>query len=526
MDRRTFLGGAAAALAATRVPVAVARLQPVPSFDADPFALGVASGDPTSSAVVIWTRLAPDPLDAAATPSVDVPVTWEVATDEGFSGVVASGTAVAAAEHAHSVHVDVGGLDPDSWYWYRFSAAGYDSVVGRTRTVPAGTCTETPCRFGFASCQNWTDGYYPAHDHLAAEQLDLVFWLGDYIYEGGVGSGVRPHNSDEPQTLDEYRNRYGLYKGDPALQSSHAAFPWVVIWDDHEVENNYAADRDQNGSDPSSFLVRRAAAYKAWWEHQPVRLAPPTGPDLRIYRRFAWGDLAAFFALDGRQYRSDQACGDVLGDCPERTDPARTMLGAAEQSWLTDGLGSSTAVWNVLANQVVMTGLPLGGAYNLDQWDGYPAGRERLFEVLGRPEVGNPLVITGDIHASGIADLTSGPDAPVVGTELVTTSISSDFDAGLADLAEIVIGALPWVRFVDTHHRGYVTVDLTRERAEATYRFVESALEPSSPAFVGTTYTIEAGEAGLAECRPVTESPATPTTPAALPTAATPAFTG
>lgn len=523
MGRRTFLGGAAAALAATRIPVAVARLQPVPGLDSDPFTLGIASGDPTSDSVVIWTRLSVDPVDVAATPAADVPVTWEVASDEGFSDIVSSGTATAEAAHGHSVHVDVTGLDPDSWYWYRFAAAGYDSAAGRTRTVPTGTCTEVPCRFAFASCQNWTDGYYPAHTHLAEEQLDLVFWLGDYIYEGGVGDGVRPHNSAEPQTLDEYRNRYGLYKSDPALQASHAAFPWVVVWDDHEVENDYAGDRDQNGSDPSTFLVRRAAAYKAWWEHQPVRMAPPTGPDLQIYRSFAWGDLAAFFALDGRQYRSDQACGGSLGDCPDRTAPGRTMLGSTQESWLTEGLTSSSAVWNVLANQTVMTAMPLGGMYNLDQWDGYAAARERLLEVLGRPEVGNPLVITGDIHASGIADLTAGPDARAVGTELVTTSISSGFEDALADLAEMIIGALEWVHFVDSRHRGYVTVELTRERAEATYRFVESALVPSSPVFVGTTYTVEASEAGLAECRPTPEPEPTPT---AQPAATTPSFTG
>jgi alkaline phosphatase D len=495
----------------------------------NPFTLGVASGDPLPDRVILWTRLAPDPLDGGGMPATDVGVGWEVATDQGFTDVVASGTALAVPGYAHSVHVDATGLEPDTGYWYRFSIGGHDSPVGRTRTAPARGCTADSLRFGFASCQNWTGGYYPAHGHLAQEGCDLVFFLGDYIYEGGTGMGaVRPHNSDEIFTLAEYRNRYGLYKSDPDLQASHAACPWIVTWDDHEVDNNYAGEIHEGGDPVAQFLARRAVAYQAWWEHQPVRLAPPDGPDLRIYRSFEWGGLASLFVLDGRQYRSDQACGDGIQPvCDEWSVPERSMLGETQEDWLGAGLRGSDATWNVIANQTVFSALPLAGSFNMDQWDGYPAARRRLLEVMARPEVLNPLVVTGDIHAAGIAEIRADFDdenAPVIGTELVGTSISSSFPEALIDAAEGIIGGLPWVKYVNARQRGYTVVDVTHDRMRATYRVVDGVSTRSSPVSTARVHEVEA--VGQGACLRPVDGPEGPAGPPGAPVAVTPRFTG
>jgi alkaline phosphatase D len=513
IGRRGFLTGAAAGAVLWRAGVGWTPAGAGIPAIGDPFTLGVASGDPLPDRVILWTRLAPDPLGGGGMPDADIEVDWEIATDQGFSNVVASGTEVAIPELGHSVHADPTGLTPDTWYWYRFRAVGYDSPVGHTRTAPAQGCTAESLRFGFASCQNFTGGYYPAHRHLADEGCDLVFFLGDYIYEGGTGgNAVRPHNSGEIFTLDEYRNRYALYKGDPNLQLSHAACPWVVTWDDHEVDNNYAGSQPEDAQPIEAFLARRAVAYQAWWEHQPVRLPAPTGPDLRIYRSFEWGGLASLFVLDGRQYRSDQACGDGLSEpCPEWFDLERTMLGAEQEAWLANGLRGSGSTWNVLANQTVFTSMPVLGNFNMDQWDGYPASQQRLHDVLGEPGVLNPVVITGDIHASGIGELLADyadESSAVIGTELVGTSISSTFDPALIDVAEAVIGGLPWVKYVDARHRGYVVVDLDDTHMRATYRIVESALDESSPVSTGTVYEVEAVGAGV--CSPRNGGPAGP----------------
>lgn len=502
MQRRTFLSGLAAA---TGTAVAVQGLprwaSAEPPIAGPPFTLGVASGDPLADAVVLWTRLAPDPLNGGGMPVAPIAVDWQVSTDEAFANVVASGTATALPEHAHSVHVDVTGLAAGAWFYYRFKAGGFDSPVGRTRTAPAGSASPAAVNLGFASCQSYTSGYYTAHAHLAQEALDLVFFLGDYIYEGG-GTGVRPHNGGEIYSLEDYRNRYALYKGDPNLQAAHAAFPWVVVWDDHEVENNYAGSHDENGSDPTAFLVRRAAAYKAWWEHQPVRMAPPSGPDLPIYRSIPWGDLASFFALDTRQYRDPQVCvaGGLLGDlgepCPDNFDPARTMLGSAQESWLLQGMLASTSTWNVLAQQVVFAPMPFGNAYNQDQWDGYPGPRQKIIDTMARPEVQNPLVITGDIHAAGVGNIhLSGEDvsSPQVGTELVGSSISSGFgQEELIAAVEAIVGALPWARYVNAHDRGYTTVELTPSNAHAAFRVVSSVTDQTASISTDFTWDIPA----------------------------------
>lgn len=531
LTRRTFLAGTAAGIAVAQWQAAGALTRlGQPAVPGAPFTLGVASGDPTATSVVLWTRLAPDPLAGGGMPPADVAVSWEVATDAGFADVVRSGTAPAVAALGHSVHAEVGGLSPDTWYHYRFTAGGYESPVGRTRTTPpAGDCT-TPLRFAFASCQSYPSGYYTAHANLADEGHDLVLFLGDYIYEGGQGTDVRTHNSPEVTDLVAYRNRYALYRGDLDLQASHAACPWGVIWDDHEVDNDYAGDVDQDDSPVAAFRQRRAAAYQAWYEHQPVRLAPPTGPDYRIYRDLAWGDLARFHLLDTRQYRADQACttGALIDPpCDALDDPSRTMLGAEQEAWLTNGLRSSGATWNVVAQQVVFSALPLVGNYNMDQWDGYPLERDRIRDVMAGDDVANPVVITGDIHAAGIgrvlADWDLDGTAPQVATELVGTSITSRFSETFAQLAEAVISGIPWIEHVNVRQRGYVVCDVDRDSMVATYRVVDTTTSPTSAVSTDVAWEIPAGDPGAA-C--TVAAPATTTTTAAPAATATPRFTG
>lgn len=547
LTRRSFLAGVAGTLAVSRLQMGRAWAQG--SIPGPPFTLGVASGDPDTESVVLWTRLAPQPLAGGGMPPGDVPVSWQVAADAGFSDVVASGTEPAVAALAHSVHVEVGGLEADTWYWYRFSAGGYDSPVGRTRTTPPTDCADRTLRFAFASCQNYPSGYYTAHAGIVADQPDLVVFLGDYIYEGGGTGPVRAHNSGEIYTLADYRNRYALYRSDPDLQASHAACPWSVVWDDHEVDNNYAGPYDQDGSDPSVFLPRRAVAYQAWYEHQPARLPAPSGPDFPIYRSLRWGNLAELFLLDTRQYRSQQACvtgseaiPGLVDPCPDFDDPAHVMMGSAQEKWLTDGLLGSGATWNVVAQQVVFAAMPIVGKVNNDQWDGYPNERRRLLDTFARPEVANPVVITGDIHASGVGQILedwSDPSSTRLGTELVGTSISSTFNDDLLDLAEAIIGGLPHVEYVDARRRGYVLCEVSPERWTAQFRTVDTTAAPTSPVRTSFLYEIPADEPGSACAQPVgpTSTTSTTTTTAAIqpasttavparPTTAQPTFTG
>ena len=514
LNRRQFLLGAAgvAVLAAcsddagddtasdtsTTGPAETTTAPPVPALSGPPFTLGVASGDPDAESVVLWTRLAPEPTAGGGMPAEDVPVRWEIAADEAFQTVVAADVATAEARYGHSVHVVVEGLEAATEYWYRFRAGEHMSQMGRTRTAPDGAAESV--RFAFGSCQNWEAGFWPAHDHLAQEDLDLVLWLGDYVYEGAAGTGgVRQHDGPEPTTLEAYRNRYGLYKGDPALQAAHAARPWLVIWDDHEVENNYASDSPQDGGPADAFLERRAAAYQAWWEHMPVRLDPPQGPSLAINRVVRWGDLLSVFAVDTRQYRSNQPCGgdsDLGEGCPEREDPARTMLGDEQETWLAEEMTGSDATWNVLANQVIFSPSPITvGAttiFNLDQWDGYPAARDRVLDILAGTQ--NAVIVTGDIHASAVADVRRGDE--IVAVELVGTSISSTFPEEFVELFE---GAAQTggAHMADARHRGYVSCTATATSLTAEYRIVESTLTATSPVSTASTWVIDAGSAGV-----------------------------
>ncbi|HVT34897.1 MAG TPA: alkaline phosphatase D family protein, partial [Nevskiaceae bacterium] len=433
-----------------------------------PFSLGVASGEPDASGFVIWTRLAPQPLDGGGMPDDDVPVQWIVADDEQLTRVVRSGTEIAHAAWAHSVHVEVAGLQPDRWYWYGFRALNARSTVGRARTLPAAGAPMARLRVALASCQHYESGYYGAYRHMAEDDLDLVLHVGDYIYETSHFSGVRSHAAPEPMSLTQYRNRHALYKLDADLQRAHARFPWIVTWDDHDVQNDYAGDQSQFDDPPALFLLRRAAAYQAYWEHMPLRLAArPRGPDALMYRRFAIGDLIDLHVTDERQYRSDQPCGvpglwgGWLADCPERTDASRTLFGAPQERWLFDGLASGRARWNVIAQQLLVAQFDesagAGHKWWTDGWDGYPAARMRLLGHLHERGITNTVTLGGDAHCYFASDLKldfDDPASPTVASDFTGTSITSD-PGGSADYFGAMLHKSPHIKFFDSRYRGY-----------------------------------------------------------------------
>jgi alkaline phosphatase D len=482
-----------------------------------PFMLGIASGDPAPDGMVLWTRLNAEPLAPdGGLPARDIPVEWTVAADEAMTKVAARGTAVARPGSAHTVHVKVTGLDANRWWFYRFRVQGraagtgrggwVSSLVGRTRTLPAAGAAVSRLRFAVASCQDWQAGYWPAWANLVGEDLDFVLHLGDYIYEGARRSRApRRHDGPEPVSLAAYRARHALYKTDPALQAAHRAFPFVVTWDDHDVQQNYAAGNPVHDIDRAGFEQRRAAAYQAFWEHLPLPPSTrPKGTKAGMYRRFAFGDLAAFHVLDTRQYRSDQPCGGGLEhQCYGARDPDATMTGPIQERWLFGGLDRVKTRWNVIAQQVAMTQIkvagPFGALYNMDQWDGYVAARNRLLGFLAERRPANPVVLAGDLHSTWVSDLKADfdePGSPTVATEFVGTSISSTPPDALAGSAELLLAVNPHIRYVDAKRRGYVRCEVTPATWRADLRTVASALRPSSATTTSATFVIESGKPG------------------------------
>ncbi|TDD44937.1 alkaline phosphatase [Nonomuraea terrae] len=499
-SRRTFLGlgGSALALAFTTNLADPWTARAAVKGD-NPFRLGVASGDPLSDRVILWTRLATDPLEPlGGLPFGKIKVEWEIAEDETFTRRARHGSTLAHPEYGHSVHVDAKGLEPGREYFYRFRAGGEISPVGRTKTAPATGGGPESMRLAFASCAAWQDGYYTAYRHLAEEEPDVVFHLGDYLYEFGILPMGGNRKTPVPEqfrvqcdTLDRFRIQYGLYKSDPDLQAAHHRAPWIVTWDDHEVLDNWAGPHGPGGEvTEEDFLVIRANAFRAFWENMPIRVPAPEGPDARIYRRFTFGDLAEFNVLDTRQYRDDQLCGDgqQIG-CDERLDPGRQMLGAEQEKWLLDGLGASRARWNVLAQQIAMMQLDFAPGpeqqLSMDLWDGYKAAKDRLLHGMIDREVSNPVVLTGDIHCNMAGDLKANFDDPssrTVGVELVCTSISSGGNGnpnqgippGGADPLN------PHLRF-SSYQRGYVSCEVTRDRWRSDFKVVPYVDRPGAP---------------------------------------------
>ncbi len=488
----TGSGGAASSTTSTTLHTA--------KIAADPFTLGIASGDPLVDRVILWTRLAPDALavdGGGGMPADRVDVVWEVAADDRFTSVVASGVFTAEVAHGHSVHVDADGLDPATDYHYRFRVGDWESPVGRARTLPDGT----PERFrlAVANCQMYETGAYGAYRHMADQDLDLVLHLGDYIYEyPGVPGDRMSQPGHLVVSLADYRLRYASYHLDPDLQAAHARFPFVVTWDDHEVANNYMGDVVP-GTPDGADLDRKAAAYQAWWENLPVRLDPPEGAALAVHRSVTVGDLARIHVLDQRQHADLPPCRPEpdstidFGDCEDRTVEDRSRHGGDQEEWLANGLAEGGVTWNLLGNPVVLAGIDSGSAdgdaaYYLDVWDGFPQARSRLVEQLAAAD--NPVVLTGDYHQGMVLDVHRTPfdvSSEVVAPEFMAPPISSVL------FGQDVSPRTPHLREQLNEH-GYLSVEVTADRLTARFEVVADVVDPASAVRTASTWTVDAGD--------------------------------
>ncbi|MFC0625397.1 alkaline phosphatase D family protein [Kribbella deserti] len=498
--------------ALTATPAYPAVAAPTPPGRRDPFTLGVASGDPWPDGFVLWTRLALEPLaddGLGGMPKRPYLVQWQVAADARFRHVVRSGLAVARPEHAHSVHVTVQGLKPGREYWYRFRTEGHVSRTARALTAPARGTIPKELAMSFVSCSQFEHGWFTAYRRLAEDRPDLVLHLGDYQYEYtkgtyvAPGGNVRDHDGPETTDLASYRQRHAQYKTDPDLQEAHAVAPWVVVWDDHELDNNWADEIPEKPED--GFLARRTAAFQAYYENMPLRrTSKPKDIDLQLYRRLHWGELATFHMLDTRQYRDDQGCGDGYKDCPAAVDPARSITGAEQEKWLLDGFRDSTARWDVLGQQVFFAQRDNNSGplkvTSMDSWDGYVASRDRITRGWVDAGVRNPVVLTGDVHAHWASDLKLDYDDPTsrtVGSELVCSSITSGGNG-----SDSATGSHPWLKFnphlrFQNNLRGYVNTKITRESLDADFRCVPQVKTPDAPVFTRASFAIADREPGL-----------------------------
>jgi len=512
MSRRQLLNVAWKLGAATIAPLAVPRtLLAQPLFRDYPFPLGVASGDPWPESVVLWTRLAPEPLDGGGMPTANVEVGWEVARDRAFRDIALKGTVIARPELGHAVHVEAQGLQPGREYWYRFHAGSEVSPAGRTKTAPAAGSAVDRLRFAVCGCNHFEAGFFTAFRRIAAAQFDFVFHTGDYIYEGRADGGrsaavVRQHHGQEIYTVVDYRNRYAQYKSDPDLHAAHASAPFVMTWDDHEVDNDYAGDTDENDTPAEVFLLRRAAAYQAYYESMPLRHSTmPTGPAMRLYRPLRFGTLVDFSVLDTRQYRSNQACSGLSATgCTAALDASRTILGGEQERWLFDWLGRASATWTVIGQQVPtfarnMIRAAPQGQYAMDKWDGYPAARERLYKRLSETKAANPIVLSGDVHLHYGADLKLdfvNAASPTVGVEFTNTSATSGGDgAEVAATWEQVRPDNPHIKY-HSARRGYIDCTATPSLMRADFKILDRVTTPDAPERTGGTLVVEAGQPG------------------------------
>ncbi|MCF8168885.1 MAG: alkaline phosphatase D family protein [Rhodoferax sp.] len=515
MYRRDWIAHATALAAGLMLPtLAWSQVR----WSGQPFASGVASGSPTHESVVLWTRLQ-DPRFRTTTGqgAGTLEVRWELAHDAQFKQLVQTGKAVASAALGYSAHVEVNGLESDRWFFYRFMVADAVSPVGRTRTFPAPGAQVSRVRLAYASCQRWEHGFYSAYRHMFLEQLDAVLFLGDYIYEyPGALDAVRKVSGGWVESLDDYRARYALHKSDPDLQAMHAACPWLVTWDDHEVQNDYAGlQAGDSGLPLVNFADRRAAAYQAYFENMPLHSRVLTqglagmaaGAEMRIYGSVPYGRLTTIYLLDDRQYRDPQACtkGGRLGAgavnpayCDIWNDPARTLLGVGQERWLDQAFAMGSRGWNVLGQQTVFGQRDYrpGAGQSLpnDGWDGYPAARTRLLQSAQRHRLANPVILGGDVHANWVGHVKADyarPDSPSLGVEFCGTSISSR--AGSNEKMPERLAENPHFVFADAERRGYGVVELTPTQLTTTLRVVDDVRRQDSGISTLAQFVVAAG---------------------------------
>ncbi|MFM0740880.1 alkaline phosphatase D family protein [Paraburkholderia xenovorans] len=506
MNRRDFVAGAALMLGAPSVIVRRANAQTLGKDTSFPFS--VASGDPTSDAVVLWTRLARSAADLTPISRKPVEVEWIVASDERLSKVVRRGIAIASPEYGHSVHVDVAGLESNREYWYAFRIGGEMSPIGRARTLPAATDRVTRYCFNVVSCQNWEFGYFDAYDGMRDDGAAFVMHVGDYIYEVTRGGGVRKHETAAfPRTLDDYRRRHALYKTDPALRRAHESMTFIVTLDNHDALYD-------NTTDPVE-LNRRAAAYQAWYEFQPVRYAPlRSSATMQIQRQYEIGNLISMTIPDTRQFRDKETpCADDSDKnfafgvyekvCPASKVANRSMLGQPQEVWLDERLKTSTARWNVLANTVKMSPFDMdhnGELYRyLQSWDGYPAERGRILDRIAASKVSNPISLSGDIHSYLISSVVRnvGDDpATALMTEFVGTSISAPWPEPLAEPMYAALPHNPHINFYDASKRGYMRCTFNENRMTTDLRTIDTVFNPGGTVATERSYVVENGQVG------------------------------
>ncbi len=507
LDRRRLLLGAAALGGISALPAA--GLAQAVSGDT-PFTLGIASGDPWPDGFVIWTRLAPKPLDWHSGMSFapkGVPVTWEVASDDAFKTVVQKGETVAYAELGHSIHVEVAGLQPLRPYWYRFTYNGIQSPIGRAKTAPVPGAKLDRIRFAAVGCQQYDAGFYTAYRHVSEEQdLDFVFHYGDYIYEAVYGDeSKKPRHvgSDEPFSLDDYRRRYALYKLDPDLQAAHANFSWWVTLDDHEIQDNWAGVWDKYLTPPDIFLLRRQAAFQAYYENMPLRKSSmPRGPDIQLYRKAVYGDLLNANFMDTRQFRTDQPCNDGFKVyCQGAFDPKQQMINGAEDAWLADSLRNTDTRWNLIAQQVMMMDLdrrnrPDAGSepiYNMDSWTGYPLAQQKMVDHF--KGLGNVVVVTGDEHQNFAGELRErGREGQALAIEFVATSISAGGNGSDSRKGTDILKSYNPELVFENDNRGYVVCDVTRNEWRTDYRVLDYVHEQGAPVKTRASFVVERGD--------------------------------
>jgi len=514
MQRRHLLSLAAASAALISLPrMGWGRA----TWPKDPFSLGVASGSARAESIVLWTRLGSESLALASRSRDTIPVTWQLAHDQGFTRIVQQGQLEAKPERGHSVHAEVAGLAPARQYFYRFLSGEAVSPTGQTRTFPALGDPASRLRLAYASCQRWGDGFYTAYRDMREQNPDVVMFLGDYIYEypPSPSRDVRETTGGWVLTLDDYRNRYALHKSDPHLQAMHAACPWIVTWDDHEVQNDYAdLNAGFSGAPVPDFAARRRAAYQAFYENMPVRYADFSellrgiGRQVRIFGSAQFGQLATLYNLDNRQYRHRQACtpGDRAGGArinPERCEllhqEYRTLLGQEQEGWLKRQFERSTTQWNLIGQQTLLgprnNGSDTPSIWN-DGWSGYPAARQRLIDAISSTRLNNPIVLGGDVHQNWVGEILANykqPQSQVVGVEFCGTSLSSRSRATQAELDKILKHS-PYFSFANAQYRGYGLVDVTQHNLTTTLRAVQNIRNPDSEVKTLASFAVEAGQ--------------------------------